>query len=384
MGATVPTPPRPAPYNRDAILAAVDLAGLADELLGPRKGSARSPTWACPSPDHPQTGRTPPVSIFAGRTGEQRWHCHGCGNHGTALDLMMQLRGVDVRAALEDLARRSGLPAHELTDPNPNRPRRSPRPSEPAPAPEARPVAALEAYVAQCADALWRPDGAPIRRWLTHARGLPEDVLRVNRVGADLGEHRQPRPDGIAKVRRAAVVLPVLVDGQACWAQLRVLGASRDFPKYLGTPTELAPNPRVGLFQPARHHDSPFQRRELIVTEGIIDALSATAGGYHAAAVLSASYADPAAAITLTRQPGQIVVAFDPDPAGRTGAERVVHMLNAHNRRPGVMVLRHGDLNDNLIKAQDWPVELAGRVQHATAHPGLTPPRGNGRAPLGR
>ncbi|MGH9228023.1 MAG: hypothetical protein ACRD07_04685 [Acidimicrobiales bacterium] len=39
-------------------------------------------------------------------------------------------------------------------------------------------------------------------------------------------------------------------------------------------------------------------------------------------------------------------------------------------------MLRGGDLNDHLVKSQDWPVELAGRVQHATARPGLMPSRG--------
>jgi DNA primase len=317
--------------------------------------------------------------MFTARTGEQRWHCHGCGNHGTALDLVMQVERVGVREALAALACRSGVPVHELTQPTSGSRRRVPRPSSPgrhalelAP----RPVAALEMYVAQCAEALWRTEGLPIRRWLTEARGLPEEVLRVNRVGADLGVHRQPRPAGVAEVRRGAAVLPVLVEGQACYVQLRVLGAGRDFPKYLGTAAELAPNPRLGFFQPARHFDFPFERRELVVTEGIVDALSAAAAGYRAVAVLSASYADPAAVVALTRQPGQLVVAFDPDPAGRAGAERLVRFLSAHNRRPGVMALANGDLNDHLVRSQDWPVELAARVQHATARPGLMPPRG--------
>ena len=132
------------------------------------------------------------------------------------------------------------------------------------------------------------PDAEAIRRWLTHTRGLPDDVLRANRIGADLGTQRQPRPiltaggqwvlgwptadsdnAGIPKVRRAAVVLPVLVDGRACYAQLRPLGWPGG-PKYLHARGALAPNPRVGVVQPARAFDFPFGRRdELIVTEGI-------------------------------------------------------------------------------------------------------------------
>jgi len=175
---------------------------------------------------------------------------------------------------------------------------------------------------------------------------------------------------------RLAVVLPVLVDGQACYAQLRVLGGSRSFPKYLNVSDDLARNPRLGLYEPARQIDFPFERREVVITEGIIDALSAAAGGYRAAAVLSASYGDPAAATALARLPGQLVVAFDPDPAGRSGSERLVRLLDAQHRHPGVLVLARGDLNENLVRAQDWPVELAGRVQHATHRPGLMPSRG--------
>lgn len=286
----------------------------------------------------------------------------------------MQVRGVDVRAALDELARRANVPAHDLRDP---REVGRTRPSGPSPAPTnpvqrfvSRPVPALDDYVTECADVLWQPRGAPVRRWLTEVRHLPVDVLRTSRVGADLGIGRQDRPDGVPNVRLAAV-LPVLVDGQACYAQLRLLGASRSFPKYLNISDKLARNPRVGLYEPARQLDFPFERREVVVTEGIIDALSAAAGGYRAAAVLSASYGDSAAAVMLARLPGQLVVAFDPDPAGRAGSERLVQLLNAQHRRPGVLVLARGDLNENLVRAQDWPAELAGRVQHATHRPGL-------------
>lgn len=62
-------------HDRDAILARVDLEALADELLGPRLRPAIR-MWPCPNPDHHQTGRTPPLSVFTGHNGYQRWHCH--------------------------------------------------------------------------------------------------------------------------------------------------------------------------------------------------------------------------------------------------------------------------------------------------------------------
>jgi DNA primase len=114
-----------------------------------------------------------------------------------------------------------------------------------------------------------------------------------------------------------------------------------------------------------RGSEIDIARREVIVTEGIIDALSAAAGGYRAAAVLGAGYPDARTAAALERLDGRLVVAFDPDPAGRAGSDRLVQLLNARGRRPSVMPLEHGDLNDNLIRSEDWPTELAFRVEHA-------------------
>ena len=56
-------------YDREALLAATDLAALADDLIGGHVGTARSPMWTCPNPNHAQTGRTPPLSIFHGYQG---------------------------------------------------------------------------------------------------------------------------------------------------------------------------------------------------------------------------------------------------------------------------------------------------------------------------
>jgi hypothetical protein len=222
-------------------------------------------------------------------------------------------------------------------------------------------VPALDRYVSECAEMLWQPAGEPVRRWLTEARGLPEDVLRVNRIGVDLGFRRQVRPSMVPKVLRA-VVLPVLVPEGACFVQLRVLNGGPDFPRYLNSLEAEAPNPRVAFYRPARSFDFPCERRELIVTEGIIDALSATAAGYEAAAVLGAGLADPLTALALARVPKPLVVAFDPDAAGRHGTDRLVQQLGARHRRAHILQLGDGDLNENLVRATEWPLEIAARV----------------------
>src|SRR3954452_2195483 len=95
--------------DRSQLLERVDLVALADEFLGPHHGTRTSPSWACPNPRHPQTGRTPPVAVFVARSGEQRWYCHGCGLGGTAIALVMAVGAVSIRAAIDELAARVGL-----------------------------------------------------------------------------------------------------------------------------------------------------------------------------------------------------------------------------------------------------------------------------------
>lgn len=355
-------------YDRDAVLAATDLAGLADELLGPHAGSDQHPIWCCPSPNHAQTGRTPPVSIFTSRWDEQHWHCHGCGDGGTAIDLVMRARGVGVREAVEELAGRAHI-APEATPPADHPSSRLMRritESRAGSSPTGRldrdRQAAIENYVSACAQELWTPAGRPARRWLTEQRGLPEAVLRTNRVGADLGRPGLQRPDGV-RVSSGAVVLPVHEHGRAVYFQARVLHPNPGRPRYLNPPAQLATNPKVSLIEAA-----VAEHPEIIVTEGAIDALSAASAGYRAAAVLSAGYPDRYVALRLSRLDGPLVLAMDPDPAGRNGSARLAQHLEALQRPATVLPVGPGDLNDTLRQAGDWPRDLGDRVR-ATRSP---------------
>jgi hypothetical protein len=160
--------------------------------------------------------------------------------------------------------------------------------------------------------------------------------------------------------RTSGVVLPVTVDGVAIYAQVRVPHPRPDRPRYLNPTADLAPNPRLARYRPPHHKD-----REVIITEGAIDALSAAAAGYRAVAVLSAGYPDHAVAHALSRLPHPLVIAFDPDDAGLAGAERLAALLAAEHRPAAAIDLGHGDLNDALLRARDWPGELADHVSEA-------------------
>lgn len=342
-------------FDRDALLAAIDLRALADDLLGPGRSTGRSSMWPCPNSAHAQTGRTPPVSVFTSRRGDQRWRCHGCGDGGTAIDLVLACRGGTPHEAMTYLAERAGH--RERPDdwrPTPRRPV-SVRSLPPA---GCRDPEGLDRYVDECAERLWKPEGRALRRWLTDIRGLPHDVLIENRTGGDLGPRVQPRPDGMP--RATGVVLPVIQDGHAVYAQLRVAHPLPNRPRYLNPTSELATNPRL-----ARVRAVETRHAEVFVTEGAIDALSAAAAGYRAVAALSAAYSDEAVAVALAKLPHPLVIAFDADDAGRASANRLASLLEARRRPPVVLDLGFGDLNDTMRRSEDWPIELRAAVDGA-------------------
>ena len=343
-------------YDRDALLAAVDLMGLADELLGARSGSQRSPMWHCPTPQHAQTGRTPPLSVFHSHQGEQRWRCHGCGEGGTAIDLVVACRGGTVREALDYLAGRVGHHYHSIDWAPPRRPTMK----RPIMQRGCRDPEGLKRYVDDCATRLWRPEGRAIRRWLTNIRGIPADVLEENRIGADLGARTQDRPEGMP--RALGAVLPTISKGEVIYAQVRVPHPDPGRPRYLNPTSDLAPNPRVTRMRPAE-----CSHPEVIVCEGAIDALSAATAGYRAVGVLSAAYCDEAVAVALARLPQPLVLALDADEAGQAATARLTALLEARGRTPVHLDIREGDLNDAMRRFEDWPIRLEVAVARATS-----------------
>lgn len=339
--------------DRDAILGGVDLRTLADELLGLRRGPERSPAWRCPTPTHAQTGRTPPVSVFFDRRGSQRWTCHGCGAGGTAIDLVMAVRGVGVRMALEELAAYTSQPGT------------LPAPLAPAPtSPDPEALAELDSYVRQCAARLWRGSGSRVRDWLTEGRGLPADVLVANLVGADPGPGLQARPRGVP--RRSGAVFPVLAEGRAVYSQLRRLNPGPGQPRYLSVSGSLAPKPTVARYR-------PIERRAalLVATEGPVDALAAAAAGFDAVALLGAGAAGPMAAEALAAEGRPVAIAMDADEAGRAASARLTSLLAERRCRSTVVAVPPdaGDLAGWLAQANDWQATFLEAVLTARSVP---------------
>jgi hypothetical protein len=359
-------------HDRDAMLARVDLEALADELLAPRARPGLR-LWSCPNRDHAQTGKTPPLNIFNARTGHQRWHCHGCGDGGTAIDLLVRAGRVrDVREALDWLADRTGIAAVIPLHGDERAPARPCRPVPPPPPVIDRAVVEqLEDYTAACVAYLHSPGGRPMRAWLSERRAIPPDVIDAAGLGADPGPRVIPRPDGVPRAF-PAVVFPVREDGRVVYTVSRHLRpvASR----WWNTAERLAPNPRLAFYRAPGSQPSTG----LVVTEGPIDALSAVAAGYDAAAILGAGTVGPDVADRLANAGQRLLLALDNDEDGRRGQGRLAELLTQRSTRwlTVPIPLHHGDLNAwHLACRVRWPSVMSACDRLVSHSPDIeTPP----------
>lgn len=97
--------------DRADILARVNLEDLFTDL-GYAQG--RNKLWPCPSPNHAQSGQTPPVKISHTQN-HDLWFCHACGAGGSAIDLLTLSIGYTNADAFNDLRDLTGITNHTPT-----------------------------------------------------------------------------------------------------------------------------------------------------------------------------------------------------------------------------------------------------------------------------
>ena len=333
--------------DRDDVLARTDLPALLDSLSGPAPRGGPGARWHCPDPGHPD--EHPSVSVFTDHRGVQRWRCWSGGHGGTAIDALVVARSMSVGEALEQLASQAGgwvaSPAR--------------LPSAPR-----RPVtlsSAVVRYVEACAKILWTQTGRPVLDWLTDARGLDPDVLRLNRVGADPGPELLRRPLGLP-LGGVGAVFPALDElGAIAYCQTRYLDPGQGRSKYDNPSARFGDNPRVGIVRPS----NPAAEASVYICEGLPDAYSAACGGFDAVAVLGATYPDERIARRITELVAgrSVVIAFDNDLAGNAGAERLGGLLSAYFVDARRIRLPEGcDLNTLVLREPERSLVAAPRV----------------------
>ena len=120
----------------------------------------------------------------------------------------------------------------------------------------------------------------------------------------------------------------------------------------------------------------------MIVTEGVLDALSANAAGFRAAAVLGAALVGDgqhergsAVADRLANLDAPLILAFDADEAGQRGSRALQGALRERGTRTARLHVpaEANDLNAWMLASRDWNQALASAVR--TAVTASAPPR---------
>lgn len=305
--------------DRDEMLRRVDLAALLDQLSpAPPYRMGRASRWRCIDPNHEDA--RPSVTMFVDQRGVGRWKCWSGGHGGTAIDALVVARGMTVGGALDELARDSGMEIGTAPEP-----RRSDRVLVPTVAVPLDP--SVVRYVEACERILWTSTGRQVLRYLVEERGLDPEVLRLNRVGADPGPDVLRRPSGLPRGGVAAVLPALSRDGAITYAQARYLVPPEGCSKYDNPSSRLCANPKLGWVSPA----VPAQP-QIVVCEGMIDALTVASNGHSAAAVLGATYVSEDLAHELINGAAgrPMVVLFERDAAGDAAADRLAFLLGGH------------------------------------------------------
>jgi len=311
--------------DRDDLLARINLTDVLDALT-PGEGDGRRRAWRCPEPSHPD--EHPSVKVFTDRLGVERWRCWSGGHGGTAIDAVIGAHNMPVGDAMRWLADNY---AH--LEP-------LPRPPRPKPRPVGHPAPEVVEYVARCEKLLWTGSGHQIREWLND-RGLGDEVLAANRVGADPGRRFLPRPKGLPAGWPAAVYPALDPDGSLTYFQARLIQPPKGRCKYDNPASCWASNPRLAWSRSVGKHRE--RSDVLVVAEGIPDALVAAQLGVRSVGVLGSTYPDRRVAEQISqgaRECGveRIMVCFDADDAGRTGSQKLTELLR-----------EQGDVVDELI-----------------------------------
>ena len=339
-------------WQIDDVLARTDLAAILDQVAEPATYNVRGRRWHCPLPEHDDHHAS--VTMHTDHRGHERWRCwSGDDTHrGDAIDLAVATQLLSRADAIDWLAQRAGMtPDQALAAPAPKR-----RPTAPTVVPL---DPSVTRYAAACERILWSPSGRPVRDWLNQ-RGLRDDILRVNHVGADPGRRMMRRQRGLPYGNSTAAVFPALdPTGNVRYLQARYLDPG-DGPKYDNPAAALGSNPRLAWTQTER----PPHPGILAVCEGIPDALTAAQAGYSATGVLGSQAPDQRVAARLAthaeRHELAIVAVIDSDPAGRAWGQRLGDLLADHGS--GLTVVEPPadglDLNAWAIRDPCWVEQL--------------------------
>jgi DNA primase len=287
--------------------------------------------------------------------------CFGCQKHGSVIDFVMEIEGISFWEACKQLAERHGIPL----------PKRD-MPSDEATRRRASILEMHEAAQRMFRAALEGPQGSEARAYLKK-RGVSPQLIEEFGLGySDRGGQaltRKFQQDGLTAEQleqsglvsrredgsgyfdrfRGRLMFPIHNEsGKLIAFAGRALGDEQ--PKYLNSPeTEIYRKSTV-LYNLHRARKAIRQVNHVILVEGYMDAIGLSGAGIgEVVASCGTSLTEPQVRM-LHRHSENVVVNFDPDPAGTSAAARSIQMLLTEGARIRVLELSGGLDPDEYVK----------------------------------
>jgi DNA primase len=329
------------------------------------------------------------------------YYCFGCQAKGDVISFVREIEHLDFQTAVESLAGKFGI-ALRYTDRNEG------ERNEARKALRGALAAAVEWYHDRLMTA---PDAGAARRYLRD-RGFDRETVQAYRIGwapddwdqlvrglrfspkvlRDAGLGRQGQR-GTLDFFRGRVLFPIFdVAGEPLGFGGRILpGAAprrdgRPQAKYQNTPeTSLYRKSKV-LYGLNWAKDEAVRANEIIICEGYTDVIGFGDVGLHRAVATCGTALTDDHVNTLKRFAPKLVLAFDPDNAGKAAADRVYEWEKKHEIEVAVADLPSGA--DPADLARTDPDRLRAAIERATPFLGFRVERilaaANLRTPEGR
>lgn len=359
--------------SRDRVLDAVDMVSLVSSRTELRRHGVNSYFGLCPFHDE----RT---ASFHVSPDEKLYHCFGCQASGNAFTFVMETEGVDFSAALEMLAKRSGIQLQtEREDPQAQA-RRSRR---------ERLYTLMERATAYYARYLWEArESATAREYLV-ARGLSEQILREFRVGfspsawdrilvasrgagfsddeliaAGLAQRSRSAPGRIYDRFRARIMFPCAdLRGRAVGFGARAMRENQP-PKYLNTTEGELYHKREILYGVEVARAAAARAGEVILVEGYTDVLALHEAGLNNALGIMGTSLTEEQVGALQKIAPVLILCLDADTAGQEAMVRAASLAGARKLELRVVPLPAGHDPADLVGLEGADA-LRDRVQRA-------------------
>jgi DNA primase len=344
-------------YNEDVIRRVRDSVDIYDLVSGYVSLKKAGKNWLGLCPFHSE--KTPSFNV---NPAKQIFHCFGCGVGGDAFKFLELQEGLNFPEAVKHLAGRAGITLPE------NRPRADEKKSD-----DERKV--LLKITVEAAEYFQRelagPAGSAARAYLAK-RGLTDEVIRDFSLG-----YARPEWDGLLKhlkqhgyspamlekagliVKRSEgeghydrfrgrIIFPIRdISGQVIAFGGRVMDDS--LPKYLNSPeTPLYSKSNV-LYCLDQAKEPARKQGYFIIVEGYLDAIACHQYGAKNAVATLGTALTKQHLLGMKRLAQNLVLIFDPDPAGIRATLRVFEPIIESGMKVNVVALPDGDDPDTYF-----------------------------------